>query len=91
MTATILVFCPCHPVFPRSLQHGFTRLEEAAGERSFNYANMKIINRGCIPDRFDESSDCFSIFTACHQIKLQIIFSKRITTFKQIITLHNKT
>lgn len=66
-------------------------LEETAGERNFNYANIKIIKGGCIPDRSDESSDCFSIFTACHQIKFQIIFSKRITTFKQIITLHSKT
>lgn len=39
-----------------------------------------------MPQKFDESSDCFSIFTVCHQIKFQITFSKGIKTFKQIIT-----
>lgn len=46
ITATILISSPCHPVFPRSLQCGFTGLEEAAGGKSFNYANMKIIKGG---------------------------------------------
>lgn len=72
-------------------QETFTELEETAGERSFNYANMKFIKGSAFQGRFDKSSGCFSIFTAWYQIKFQLIFSKRITTFKQIITLHSKT
>lgn len=58
-------------------------LRKQQGKESFYYANIKIIKVGeHTPDRFNESSASFSIFTACNQIKFQIIFSKRITTFK---------
>lgn len=90
ITKTIFISFPLHPVFPRIFHHDFIGLEKTAGERGFNYANIKIIKRR-VHTRFDESSASFSIFTACHQIKFQIIFSKRITTFKQIITLCSKT
>lgn len=88
---TIFIFCHLQLVFPRNFQHGSTGLEETTGEINFNYTNIKIIKSGWTSDRFDESLDCFSIFTSCQQIKFQIMFSNRITTFKQIITLHSKT
>ena len=88
---TSLIFCCVHLVFLRNFHCDFRRLGETVGEVSFNYENIKNIKGGCIPDTFYENSHCFSIFTTCHQIKFQIIFSKKITTFKQIITLLSKT